>query len=211
MRGKIIIAIAFFSVFLSACHYEFPRHQCNSLKEIENGIDFDIRIPSFVESINRKQYNINYYTTAVPILNGVKTTGYSIILDYTGEEDRDYKTIEIRGVNLSRAGMTSEDYYKNIYTCLINDTPIESNGRKLFYSTYRETNYSDKTKSNDIIDNFSRLAESFDYFYMYFMNDDIRYSITFSHFAFPRNSVILDICIKKAISYFKNFDLLEWY
>lgn len=211
MQRKVFIVIVLFSVFLSACSPEFPKHQCNSLKEVENRIDFNIKIPNFIESINKKQYNINYYPTAVPILNGIKTTGYSIILNYTGEEERDYKTIEIRGVNLSRAVMTSEDYYKNIYTCLFNDTSVESNGRKLFYSIYRETNYSDKTKSNEIVNNLSRLAEPFDYFYMYFMDNDIRYSITFSHFSFPRNNAILDICIKNAISYFRNFDLLEWY
>lgn len=211
LRKFFFLIVTFCSVFLSACggpYAMFPRHLCKSLKDMSNRINFDIKIPNLVENISKKQYKINYYTTAVPKNNMVVTTGYSITLEYIGTDVKEFKKIELRGIDLSKAGETSENFKRNLYTPVIDETSIIVNERKLFYSAYH-TNYTDKisgTKGQSLM-----LGNSLDYFYVYFMDGNIRYSITFSEFNPPADKKIADVCLKKAESYFMNFDLTKWY
>ncbi len=197
---KTTIFMVLFGVFslcllaFSSESSEYPRHRCSSIREVSARIGFPIAVPDFLSDLDGRQYRIKYYATAVPSEKSIIRTGYSILVKYIGSEQKTFRQMEFRGIDLSKSGTSSEDLTAESDTCTIPVTTILNCGKELTYSAYNLISYASQHES-----------PYFQTFYVYCMSGNIRYSITFSDFALPTDKHTAEICLEQAKTYFRQY------
>lgn len=178
-------------------------------------------MPDFLSYFDSQKYDVKYYSTATlpPKENPdsskitVVRTGYSVMVDSKANSGTDYKSIEFRGIDLSRAGKDSENFRPEYFTCTIPETSVVSGEKKLFYSAYNPRYYSAQEIAEEKGLASLPPGESvspppdtyFQTLYVYFMKDNIRYSITFTNFVNSPDKGSAEKCLKDAEAYFENY------
>lgn len=197
---KTTIFMVLFGVFslcllaFSSENSEYPRHRCSSIREVSTRIGFPIAMPDFLSDLDSRQYRIKYYATAVPAEKSIIKTGYSILVKYIGSEQKAFRQIEFRGIDLSKAGTVTENLAAEGDACTIPVTTIKSYGKELTYSAYNLISYASQHE-----------IPYFQTFYVYCMSGNIRYSISFSDFTSPTDKHTAEICLEQANIYFRQY------
>lgn len=218
MKKSIVLFLlfTFLILFLTFCVIEgpgaaFPRHQCGSLEEVRTSMHMDIQTPDFLKNFDSSQYQVTYYYTAVPSPSGVVKTGYSVETKYVGQGNPAFKSMEFRGINLDKSGAETEGFQnQNYYTCTLQKSTVRDQEKELCYSAYNPRQYSaEEVASQKGLSSLPDVSNSkqnyFEYLYVYFMEDNIRYSITFSDFTSPPDESTAAFCLEQAKSYFANY------
>lgn len=216
MKYKYLLLILLFPFVLSSCggdNAKFPRHRYDTLKEVKENIGFSVLMPAFLTQFDQKLYEIKYYEAANPTV----PTGYSVTVHYTGNEVKDYRDIEFRGINMNRAREDNEGFNLEYYDCVMNELKTVAHNKTIRYSAYCDRNYSSQDiaaqkglQSNSELNQsglsqFERGTKA-QYFYCYFMDKNIRYSITFSKLECGlTNDQIVTTCLKDAEYYFDKY------
>lgn len=208
MKKTIVFLVLILSI-LPSCgiNHDTPYKQYATMQSLSENLHNDFKIPYFVEYLNPKEYETEYYISSVPP-SGSVITGYLIALKKFSQSS-EYKTIELRGMNLVKAGAyAAENWTENYsYICTIPENCIEWNDTELFYSAYISK---DSAVKNPFEVTERELTNYFDHFYVYLLDNDIRYSIAYMNFSVPQSISNYEKYLEKATSYFANFTLNEW-
>ncbi len=209
MKRTIVLLVLILSI-LSSCglNHDTPYKQYATMQSLSENLHNDFKIPYFVDYLNPKEHEVEYYISSVPP-SGSVITGFLIVLKNLTQSS-DYNTIELRGINIVKAGdYAVENWTENYsYICTIPEDSIKWNDKELFYSAYISK---DSAVKNPFEVTERELTNYFDHFYVYLLDNDIRYSIAYMNFSVPQSISNYEKYLEKATSYFANFTLNEWY
>lgn len=210
-KAFAILCSTFLAFSLTSCYVaggdnaDFPRHRYKTIAQVKEKIPSDVFLPN-LESMNIPKGDFNFFTVNLP---GPVVTGYSIEIDNILTNNSIFKKAELRGIKTSIKDVPPEGFSEEYYTCIIEDTPIKISGQDCFYSAFKDKVYSQSELSeqkgtNVEISKPINTNTNIKYFYIYFQNGEIRYSVTFSEFTNGiDNKEIKDECLKNASLYLK--------
>lgn len=218
MKKIIFACIAFVAVclFMVSCGPSLPIQEQKSFHDLkENLSSFPLQYPDrYLQQLDNTKFQIRYYITTILGRANVQKTGYSIRVNAVGTEPLYYKSREFRGIYLP-VSENSEDV--NLFSeemRVMPNTTVMLDQMELTYSAFGgdqgssspKSSVSSKSNENKLSDQQGRKSENpydFEKFYVYFIKDENRYSITYSEFTAPTDKNVVEILLRESAEYFK--------
>lgn len=204
-RSFLMLAVIFACCTLASCGWI---RSVDSDASYQGGHIQTLCYPDFLSDQKGNGYELHYYSTAVFNSQGDKSnvsrTGYLVALTYTGGDSVLCKTVEFRGMDLSRLDekKAEESRLSAAGDQVFSGSTSNYGARSIYYIAYMDSDGQRQSLSFGASSDGPDKPVVYQRLYVYVTEGNMRYSISFQDFVSQPDEQTVWTCISRASSYF---------